>query len=234
MADVQIRPVRAFESEGGVDGPKPMLILTILDESGSMGDKRSDVIGGFNTFLGDQQAQPGDCRMAIVKFNTVWSVLTKITPLAEIAPLTQKTYTPGGGTALFDAIAEGVRLADADKQPDERVLCLIVTDGEENASKETTQAQLLAIIKEREARGDWTFTYMGADPSKFAREGYVSSVSNSARYDPAAPAVAFASVSRATSGLRGQSVGRTDSFYADPPPPPVEAKAKDKDKPAEK
>lgn len=214
MADVQIRPVRAFETPG--DTPLPMLVLVILDESGSMADKRADVIGGYNTFLADQQKQEGDCRLTLLKFNTQWSVVTKPTPLAEIPPLDEKGYTPGGGTALFDAIAEGVYVVDAAKQPTERVLVLIVTDGEENASKETTKEQLLAIIKEREGRGDWTFAYMGAEPEKFTKEGYVSASMNSAKYDQNNPVVAFAAMSRSTSGLRGQTVSRTDAFYGDP------------------
>src|SRR6266478_5360792 len=133
MADVQIRPVRAFETPG--DTPMPLLILFCIDESGSMGNKREDVIGGFNTFLTDQMEQPGDCRLAVVKFNNGWSVMTpEPLVLADVKPLSPKTYTPAGGTALFDAIAEGVRVVDRAKRSDERVLCIIVTDGEENAS----------------------------------------------------------------------------------------------------
>lgn len=209
----EMRPVRAFVTEGGEQGPPPLLILALLDESGSMAPQRKDVIGGFNTFLSDQQAQPGECRLAIVKFNTLWSVLTTVTPIAEVPPLTEQTYTPGGGTALFDAMAEAVRLADADKQPEERVLCLVVTDGEENASKETTLEQLRSIIKEREGRGDWTFTYMGADPAAFVAQGFASAAMNTTKYDAAQPMASFAVASAATSGLRGQSIGRTDAFY---------------------
>lgn len=215
MGNVEIRPVRAFAVEGAEGLPQPLLVLTVIDESGSMAPKRKDVIGGFNTFLADQQAQPGACRMILVKFNTEKSVAFKATPLENVQPLTEATYTPGGGTALFDAVAEAVRLADADKDPDERVLCLILTDGEENSSKETTRDQLLAIIKEREGRGDWTFTYMGADPEKFAKEGYVT-VASAAQYTPNAPAVAFAAMSRSTTEFRMSSARRTEAFYTQP------------------
>lgn len=193
--------------------PKPMLILTVLDRSGSMATKRADVIGGFNTFLGEQQAQPGVCRMAVIAFNTEWVMLAEPAELAKIQPLTAQTYAPGGGTALLDAVAHAVQVADKAKRADERVLCLIITDGEENSSRETTKAQLLEIIKQREAQGDWTFTYMGPDPAKFAEQGYVSSVRNASVYHAQAPGQSFASVSRATSGLRGMSAGRTDAFY---------------------
>ncbi len=195
--------------------PKPVLILVVLDKSGSMGIKRADVIGGFNVFLGEQKAQPGECRMSLVAFNTEKTVLFTALPLADVQPLTEKTYVPGGGTALLDAVAEAVNIADKDKRPEERVLCLIITDGEENSSRETTKAQLLAIIKEREARGDWTFTYLGPDPAKFHEQGYVSARMNAAGYKAADPQASFREVSHSTSHLRASASVRTDAFYQD-------------------
>jgi len=37
---------------------QPTLILMVLDESGSMGPKRDDVIGGYNAFLMEQMRDP--------------------------------------------------------------------------------------------------------------------------------------------------------------------------------
>ena len=59
--------------------------------------------------------------------------------LENVAQLTELDYTPGGSTALFDTIAEVVRFAGKDKTEEERVICVIMTDGEENSSKETTK-----------------------------------------------------------------------------------------------
>ena len=144
------------------------LINVILDQSGSMELKKGDVIGGFNRFLDEQKAQPGECRLSLVTFSTEKTVIHAALPIADVPPLTAATYAPGGMTALLDALAEGVRLADKHKQAAERVLCLVITDGEENSSRETTLVQAREIIKAREALGDWTFTYLGISPEKWA------------------------------------------------------------------
>ena len=48
-----------------------------------------------------------------------------------------------------------------------KVLCVILTDGYENSSQETTPASLAAMIAEREKRG-WTFIYLGANQDAWA------------------------------------------------------------------
>lgn len=54
----------------------------------------------------------------------------------------------------------------AETKPDPKaggkVLCVVVTDGLENASREVSQEALAAMTREREAEG-WTFIYLGAN-----------------------------------------------------------------------
>lgn len=116
------------------------LIIVILDESGSMETKKSDVIGGFNGFLDEQrQIKEDEATFFLVKFNTITNVVHNGVPINDVPPLSTKSYMPGGGTALYDAIAEGVRIGEKGKKNDERIICVIMTDGEENSSKETTK-----------------------------------------------------------------------------------------------
>ena len=57
--------------------PKTLIII-ILDESGSMGNKKSDVLGGYNSFIEDQKKIKNDqARLYLVKFNTSVSVVHK-------------------------------------------------------------------------------------------------------------------------------------------------------------
>ena len=52
------------------------LIIVILDESGSMDEKKRDVLGGFNQFIEDQKKIENDqARLYLVKFNTEVSVV---------------------------------------------------------------------------------------------------------------------------------------------------------------
>jgi hypothetical protein len=87
------------------------------------------VIGGFNTFLAEQKkVQADDLSMVLAMFNTLVRVVHKAAPIAHVKDLTPETYTLGGQTALFDAVAQAVRLANAEVF--DRALCLIMTDGE--------------------------------------------------------------------------------------------------------
>ena len=54
------------------------LIIVILDESGSMDEKKRDVLSGFNQFIADQKKIENDqARLYLVKFNTEVSVVFK-------------------------------------------------------------------------------------------------------------------------------------------------------------
>ncbi len=206
---------------------QPILINVILDKSGSMGPKQADVIGGFNRFIEEQRKAPGRARMIITHFNTEVTPPTPAVPVEEVLPLTTATYRPGGNTALFDAIAQTVGRADAEKRPDERVLCLIITDGEENSSQETTLEQVKAVISEREARGDWTFAYLGAAPARWTRETGMA-VGSVAAFRIAEPAASFQLASEATLRLRVSRRQSTRSFFvADEP---LDADTKDHDR----
>ena len=192
--------------------PAPVLISVILDKSGSMETKQADVIGGFKRFLEDQRKVPGFARMIVTQFNTEVTPPTPAVPIHEMLPLSHDTYTPGGGTALFDAVAQTVSRADAEARPEDRVLCLIITDGEENSSRETTIEQVRTIIREREARGNWTFAYLGAAPDAWIRETG-SSRGSSRSFDDDDPGISFMLASESTGRFRSSPLRSTRAFF---------------------
>lgn len=203
------------------------LIVAIVDESGSMANKVNDVIGGWNTFLATQKAVKDDeGTLILAKFNTVVSMVEDGKPLADVKPFgliaspDTIAYTPGGGTALFDAIAQAIRLAD--NKTFDRSIVLIITDGEENSSRETTLEQIKTIIQERTARGTWTFTYLGEQPEKWARLTGTH-VGNVGAYNHQAPGQSFVQAAGATASLRSTPAVQSSGFYgsgqpADAPP----------------
>ena len=191
---------------------KKTLICVILDESGSMATKKADILGGFNQFLRDQKALTVDeMRLSLTKFNTLCSTVYSAMPVADVPELTEASYVPGGNTALFDAVAETVRLADKDKLEDERVLVLVMTDGQENSSRETSRDQVQAIIAERTARGTWTFAYIGENPERWARETGTS-VRSTAQYDHGNPQASFDIARRQTSAYRASDAAQSKDF----------------------
>jgi hypothetical protein len=178
------------------------LLVVILDESGSMATKRSDVCSGYNNFIENQKRIIGDeARYFLIKFNSIVSTVHKGIDLKYVPKLDRKNYIPIGRTALFDAIAEGISLADKDKKPDERVMILIVTDGEENESKETSKEQLRTLIEVKKSSEDWTLLYIGENPLKWSKDSGMD-VTDSIQYDHADPTLSFDTANRTLSSFR--------------------------------
>lgn len=148
-------------------------IVIVMDKSGSMECQRDDAIGGFNSFLEDQKKEPGEANLTLILFDTTYRVCYSGKPLAQVEPLCRKTYRPGGGTALNDALAKGItetgsRLeAMPESERPNKVICVVITDGEENSSKEHTKEQVAEMVKHQEEKYSWAFIYLGANVDAF-------------------------------------------------------------------
>lgn len=148
-------------------------ILVIMDKSGSMWNTAKDARGGFNSFLTEQRKVEGTCRMSLTQFDTSFNVCYEGTPIVEVEELTEKTYKPGGGTALLDAVGNTINAAvqrieklDKSERPD-KVFVVIITDGEENSSEEHTLETIKKMIDEQKEEG-WEFIFIGANIDAFA------------------------------------------------------------------
>ncbi|CAG2181503.1 unnamed protein product, partial [Oppiella nova] len=148
-------------------------IIILLDESLSMRKKRNEVIGGFNAFLREQKRLKCDTsHLYLIKFNTNVNIVYSGINVTDVPELKPSLYSPCGRTALFDAISEGIHIAeeDADDIENEKVICVIITDGEENCSKDTTKEQIRRFIAQYEAKGNWAFVYIGKNPERWTKE----------------------------------------------------------------
>lgn len=63
----------------------------------------------------------------LIKFNTSVTVVHRAMPIEFTPKFTAKNYSPSGGTALFDAVKEGIKIGEISVRSDERVLVLIMT-----------------------------------------------------------------------------------------------------------
>lgn len=144
-------------------------IIMVVDRSGSMGPLRADAIGGFNTFLADQQKQPGQANLTLVLFNDCYNVVVDGQPIQEVQPLTTETYVPQGMTALLDAMGKainqtGVRLAAmAEQDRPEKVIMVVLTDGEENSSHEFSKAKISEMVRHQEEKYGWKVIFLSSD-----------------------------------------------------------------------
>lgn len=144
-------------------------ITVVLDRSGSMACLVDEVIGAFNTFVDEQQQIAGQASFSLVQFDDRYEVYLDAVDLAKVGRLDRTTYVPRGMTALYDAVgraivATGTRLAALDEaeRPD-KVVFLIQTDGEENASHEYDAATLQAMIRHQQDKYAWEFVFLGAN-----------------------------------------------------------------------
>lgn len=146
-------------------------ISVILDRTGSMEEIRDDTIGGFNAFLGEQKAQKGKATLTLVQFDSQdpYEVVHRFKPLKEVPGLTRKTFVPRSTTPLLDALGRGINdlekgLGELDaKERPGKVIFVVVTDGQENASREFTRKQVVKMIKEKTEKDKWQFVFLSAD-----------------------------------------------------------------------
>ena len=176
-------------------------IAVVLDRSGSMEAVRADTIGGCNAFLAEQVDEAGAVDVTLVQFDNEYEVVCLRKPVREVARLTQDTYVPRGATALLDAIGRtieelGSRLAATpEAQRPGKVIFVIITDGEENASRHFDRSRVFAMIRHQTTVYGWEFVFLAANQDAIAAGAQVgidaryslscasSAVATSALYD---------------------------------------------------
>ena len=143
-------------------------ITFVLDSSGSMHTIADDTRGGFNAFLDDQRDEAGTATVTLYDFDTTVDKVYEGYPIADAPELDDTNYTPGGRTALHDAItravdetAESIAVVDPAERPD-KVIVVVLTDGKENAS-ETPQDAVRGRVEHRQAADGWEFLFIGAN-----------------------------------------------------------------------
>lgn len=145
-------------------------VVFVVDESGSMMDSQSDVIGGFKKVIDEQKAvKDGTCSISLFKFATEVQEVFIGKDVNEVEYLDENTYSPGGLTAMNDGIGVAIDkigkwlndMKEEDKP--EKNLVVIMTDGFENNSKEYSIAKVREMIKHQEEKYSWSFLYLGTD-----------------------------------------------------------------------
>lgn len=144
-------------------------LVFILDKSGSMTGLESDTIGGFNSMLQKQKSVEGECRITTVLFDNHYELLHDRIDIQAVSPMTEKEYQVGGSTALLDAIGRtinkliAVQRNTAEEYQAEKVMFVIITDGEENSSREYSVDRVKAMIEHEKQKYGWEFIFLGAN-----------------------------------------------------------------------
>lgn len=133
------------------------------------GSRKPAFIGGFNAMLDKQKALDGECRITTVLFDNRYELLHDRIDIQAVSPLTEKEYYVGGSTALLDAIGltinklVSVQRSTSEAFRAEKVMFVIIIDGEENASREFTSQKVKAMIEHEQSKYDWEFIFLGAN-----------------------------------------------------------------------
>lgn len=144
--------------------------LIILDESGSMEAIKAATLSGFNevvqTIQGASQLFPEQVHnVTLVTFNGL-GISTRIDNQSadQLTLLTDELFRPTANTPLYDAMGRSLLRLEwlTEKETNYTVLVSVLTDGEENASREFTGPQIQALVTRLKQR-NWSFTYMGAN-----------------------------------------------------------------------
>lgn len=144
-------------------------IAFILDRSGSMDSMAKEAIGGFNSFLKEQQSEEGAARLSLVLFDHEYTPVVENRPIAEVEPLDEKSYQPRGMTALLDAMGRtidslGQQLADTpEEERPGTVIVVTLTDGLENSSHDYSYDKLGEIIEHQKKAYKWEFLFLGSN-----------------------------------------------------------------------
>lgn len=146
-------------------------IAFVLDRSGSMEEMREQAIQGFNQFLEQQKAMPGETRFTLVLFNHEINTIANQVPIHEMVHLNWKSFVPNGNTALDDALgstidALGYQISQTpeSKRPN-KVIIAVLTDGQENSSSRYTTSQVQQMITHQQQKYNWNFIFLGAGES---------------------------------------------------------------------
>lgn len=189
----------------------------IVDMSGSMAPVKNDTINGINGFLEEQRSLPGDAVLTLCLFNSVYDLLHESVPVKSVPNLTDKDYHPNGWTALLDAIGKTIESTEKkieemkDEDRPEKVLFMIITDGEENASSKFKVEKIKEMVVKHQQLDvyPWEFVFVGASSIDAFSIGSSIGVasSNAICYESTSrgTGVLFESVTKGVSNYRGTS-----------------------------
>lgn len=139
----------------------------VVDESGSMMVDREKTVDAINEYLSGVDQENTTVTITYFEGGNVRHVCKCVTP--KEAKKHVDLYEPNGMTNLYDAIGESIQFIEKEVKLDknESVAFVVVTDGQENASKEFNSTQIKDLIKKKE-KDDWLMIYLGADQDGFA------------------------------------------------------------------
>lgn len=163
--------------------PKETYYLLIVDASSSMSPLTKSTISGVNEQIDsikqlEKEFPDQKYNMSFMHFNSAVTIEYTDRQASALEHISESNYKCSGMTALLDAIGVGVRnlnekIGDKIDSGEAAAVVVIITDGEENSSREFDGSKVKSMIEELQSTNRWTFTFVGAN---------IDSISTASRY----------------------------------------------------
>jgi uncharacterized protein YegL len=142
--------------------------LMVLDKSGSMANAWDATMSSLNEQIQSirnlqKKNQDIPIRANLITFNDEVNFNFLDVPAAHLEDISKSSIEPEGMTALLDAAGKGIDIISERKSREDDVVCIIITDGMENASQLYSFNMIAEKIKQKKTTGKWTFVILGAD-----------------------------------------------------------------------
>lgn len=161
-------------------------VCFVMDHSGSMDEKidkdQTKALLALSNFKEQlvtlrKESDVIETRISVIEFDDTPNCVVENAEIHELLNTGYhkfEGYWTGGMTALYDSIAEAIRLVKkqlaSDKREDKAALIIIQTDGLENASKkysgEEGRNKIKTEIETLENTKNWTFVFLGENIDK--------------------------------------------------------------------
>ncbi len=153
-------------------GPQAVSTYILLDRTGSMSGIWNEALGSVNAYArsvsdnSDGADLKTDVTVAVfdAQDGLQFDVLRQRVEGGKWIDITNDEANPRGMTPLYDAIGRIVSLAETDNP--ERAVIVIMTDGEENSSREFDNKTAKVALDRVRERG-WEVVFLGAEFANF-------------------------------------------------------------------
>ncbi len=142
----------------------PVAMGIIIDNSGSMREKRAKVNAAALNLV--RASNPGD-EVFVVNFNDEYYLDQDFTSNIKLLKTALDKVEARGGTALYDAIVASADYMKQHAKLQKKVL-IVVTDGEDNASRETLE-QAVERLAQENGPTVYTIGLLGDESARKAR-----------------------------------------------------------------
>jgi len=186
-------------------------VCLVVDMSGSMSPRRFETIREINRYLDSLRRDGNRYRVSLTTFNERANTIVTRKPIQDVGEMEESEYRPYGWTRLLDAVG---RLLDSYQYwRENKVLFVVITDGEENDSREYTFTKVRNMIDARESQ-NFQFVYLGSGPGAWQIGRHLgANISVSTDWnDPRNTENIYASLSQATKSYQSTGMMNVQAF----------------------